>query len=55
MNPTPPLTVTIFQPNRFDWGDAGIGAGATLALSLILLGSTLYLSHRHTARVRQPR
>jgi hypothetical protein len=53
--PPPPLTVTVFQPNGFDWGDAGIGAGATLALTLILLGSTLYLTHRHTARVSQPR
>ena len=55
LSPTPPLTVTVFQPNGFDWGDAGIGAGATLALTLILLGSTLYLTHRHTARVSQPR
>ena len=50
-SPPPPLTVTVFQPNGFDWGDAGIGAGATLGLTLILLGSTLYLTHRHTARV----
>ncbi len=55
VNPTRLLTVTVFQPNAFDWGDAGIGAGATLGLILILLGSTLYLTHRHTARVSQPR
>lgn len=55
LSPPPPLTVTVFQPNRFDWGDAGIGAGATLGLTLILLGSTLYLTRRHTARVSQPR
>ncbi len=55
LSPPPPLTVTVFQPNGFDWGDAGIGAGATLGLTLILLGSTLYLTHRHTARVSQPR
>ena len=55
MSPPPPLTVTVFQPNGFDWGDAGIGAGATLALTLLLLGATLYLTHRHTARVSQPR
>ena len=55
LSPPPPLTVTVFQPDGFDWGDAGIGAGATLALTLILLGSTLYLTHRHTARVSQPR
>jgi hypothetical protein len=54
-SPPPPLTVTVFQPDGFDWGDAGIGAGATLGLTLILLGSTLYLTHRHTARVSQPR
>jgi hypothetical protein len=55
VNRTPPLTITVFQPNGFDWGDAGIGAGATLGLILILLGSRLYLTHRHTARVSQPR
>ena len=55
LNPPPPLTVTVFQPNGFDWGDAGIGAGATLALTLILLGSTLYLTHRSTSRANQPR
>jgi len=55
LSPPPPSIVTVFQPNGFDWGDAGIGAGATLALLLILLGSTLYLTHRHTARVSQPR
>ena len=55
LSPPPPLTVTVFQPNGFDWGDAGIGAGATLALTLILLGSTLYLTHRHTSRVSRPR
>jgi hypothetical protein len=55
LSPPPPSIVTVFQPNGFDWGDAGIGAGATLGLVLILLGSTLYLTHRHTARVSQPR
>ena len=54
---TPPSAeiVTVFQPNGFDWGDAGIGAGTTLALILILFGSTLYLTHRHTPRPSQPR
>ena len=55
LSPPPPLTVTVFQPNGFDWGDAGIGAAATLALTLILLGSTLYLTHRSTPRANQPR
>jgi hypothetical protein len=51
----PAAMVTVFQPNGFDWGDAGIGAGAALALILVLLGSTLYLTHRHTLRASQPR
>jgi hypothetical protein len=55
LSPPPASIVTVFQPNGFDWGDAGIGAGATLGLILILLGSTLYLTHRHAARVSQPR
>ena len=55
LTPPPPTIVTVFQPNGFDWGDAGIGAGATLGLILILLGSTLYLTHRSTPRASQPR
>ncbi len=50
-SPPPPLIVRVSQPNRFAWDDAGIGAGATFALILILLGSALYLTHRHAARV----
>ncbi|HET7047965.1 MAG TPA: hypothetical protein VFI54_06795 [Solirubrobacteraceae bacterium] len=55
LSPPPVSIVTVFQPNGFDWGDAGIGAGATLGLILILLGSTLYLTHRNTPRASQPR
>jgi hypothetical protein len=29
-----------------DWGDAGIGAGAVLALSLLVVGGTLMVTHR---------
>ena len=54
MSPPAAEIVTVLQANGFDWGDAGIGAGATLGLILIL-GSTLYLTHRHTPRASQPR
>ena len=52
--PPPPSIIKISQPNGFAWGDAGIGAGATIALILVLLGSGLYMTHRRTARVSQP-
>jgi hypothetical protein len=29
-----------------DWGDAGIGAGAAIGLTLLALGSTLAVAHR---------
>jgi hypothetical protein len=48
-SPPPVRTVTVSQPNGFAWGDAGIGAGAIFALTLVLLGSTLYLTQRRTA------
>jgi hypothetical protein len=48
-SPPPPLIVRV--SNGFAWDDAGIGAGATFALILMLLGSALYLTHRHAARV----
>ena len=51
----PPLIVKVSPPNGFAWSDAGIGAGATFGLILVLLGSTLYLTHRRTARASQPR
>jgi hypothetical protein len=31
----------------FDWGDAGIGAGAAFALTMIGLGGVLVLNNRH--------
>jgi hypothetical protein len=49
-SPPPPLIVRVSQPNGFAWDDAGIGAGATFGLVLMLLGSALYRNHRHAAR-----
>ena len=37
----------------FDWGDAGIGAGAAFALTMIGLGGVLVLNNRHH-RAEQP-
>jgi hypothetical protein len=34
--------------SAFDWGDAGIGAGAALGLVLAATGGTLLLAHRRT-------
>ena len=53
-SPPSPLIVTVFQPNGFDWGDAGIGAGAVIAISLIALGGTLAVTHRHDHRPAGP-
>jgi hypothetical protein len=37
-----------------DWGDAGIGAGAAIGLTLLALGSTLAIAHRrHTSPARR--
>lgn len=44
---SPPPVVRLQAPgNGFDWGDAGIGAAAGVALSLIGLGGALAVSHR---------
>ena len=42
--------ITVFQPNGFDWGDAGIGGAAIFGLILVLFGTTLYLTHRGAAQ-----
>jgi len=34
--------------NRFDWGDAGIGAGAAAAVLLFLSGSAVAIRRRHS-------
>lgn len=45
----PPTVVrTITEDSGFDWGDAAIGAGATLGLMLAATGGTLLLAHRRT-------
>jgi len=36
-------------PDGIDWLDAGIGAGSLLGLSLIGLGSALFVTHRRRA------
>jgi hypothetical protein len=45
----PPTLVRITSGDSgFDWGDAGIGAGAALGLTLAATGATLLLAHRRT-------
>ena len=45
----PPTVVRIISGDSgFDWGDAGIGAGAALGLMLAATGGTLLLAHRRT-------
>jgi hypothetical protein len=39
---------TISGDSGFDWGDAGIGAGAAVGLMLAATGGTLLLAHRRT-------
>jgi hypothetical protein len=51
--PAPTTTVRVTTPkaaNGFDWGDAGIGAAAGVALSMIGLGGALAVSQRRTRR-----
>ncbi len=51
---TAPTAVRVVTPSAsagFHWGDAGIGAGAMLALILIGLGGALTLTHRRNQRV----
>jgi hypothetical protein len=44
---TPPAVVRVVTHNRgFHWGDAGIGAGGILAITLIGLGGAITLTHR---------
>ena len=44
---TPPTVVRVVTHNGgFHWGDAGIGAGGMLALTLIGLGGAVTLTHR---------
>ena len=43
-SPTPPSS------SAFDWGDAGIGAGGTLAVIVIAVGGTVLVTRRRSAR-----
>jgi hypothetical protein len=46
---SPPRTVTVVKSGGFDWGDAGIGAGAVVALAVTGLGARLTVGrHRQT-------
>jgi hypothetical protein len=46
--------VHITTPSGFDWGDAGIGAAAGLAIALIALGGTLAVAHRREHQISRP-
>ena len=52
-----PVVRVVTHNGGFDWGDAGIGAGGMLALTLIGLGGAVTLTHRrgihdpHTSKV----
>jgi hypothetical protein len=51
--PAPTTIVRVITPTGgFDWGDAGIGAAAGVALSMIGLGGALAVSQRRTRRSR---
>ena len=49
--PVPIVRVTRAAPadGGFDWADAGIGAGSLLAMSLLALATTLFITHRRRA------
>jgi hypothetical protein len=48
----PPAAVRVVtQSAGFHWGDAGIGAGGMLALTVIALGGALTLSRRRSHRI----
>jgi hypothetical protein len=52
---TPPTVVRIVTHHGgFDWGDAGIGAGGMLALTLIGFGGALVATHRRNHRPGTP-
>jgi hypothetical protein len=49
--PSSPTPVAVSAPSAFHWGDAGIGAAATLGIVLILAGLAVYVAR---SRRRQP-
>ena len=50
--PTQVHVVAATSNPGFDWGDAGIGAGAAFALTMIGLGGAVLLSNRRHAQGR---
>lgn len=53
---TPETVVRVVAPSDgFDWGDAGIGAAAGLALCTIGLGGALAVAQHRTRRTATPR
>ena len=51
--PAPTTIVRVITPtDEFDWGNAGIGAAAGVALSMIGLASAVAVSQRRTRRSR---
>ena len=51
-----PTIIEVASPtpssSAFDWGDAGIGAGGTLAVIAIAVGGTVLVTRRRSARAR---
>ncbi len=45
--PASQVEVVRAPSSGFDWGDAGIGAGAVFALTMIGIGGALVVSNRH--------
>jgi hypothetical protein len=65
LNPTPARTtpsqpavqiVRVSAPEAFDWGDAGIGAAASLGLSMLVIGGGAVIAarRRSTPRMSSP-
>jgi hypothetical protein len=46
-----PSVVSVPTGSGFDWADAGVGAGATAGIALMLLGSVRVLNRRNTVAV----
>jgi hypothetical protein len=46
----PPLVIKAYQPNGFDWGDAGIGAAGGLVLSVVGVAGAVAVSRHRNRR-----
>ena len=46
-------TVRLVSPRGFDWGDAGIGGAAGVALAFVAFGGTLAILQRQRRRTRR--